>query len=103
MSLNKLAEKLSDTDVEKVTEVITTTIPKETAHTIPGSKSYTLDGGNNGLYMDIILNQGFLTADKASQTVDYEETSTTSVTFHGNINASAARPAVLTYLIRKSA
>ena len=103
LSLNKLAEKLSDTDVEKVTEVITTTIPKETAHTIPGSKSYTLDGGNNGLYMDIILNQGFLTADKASQTVDYEETSTTSVTFHGNINASSARPAVLTYLIRKSA
>ncbi len=87
LSLNKLAEKLSDTDVEKITEVITSTIQKETAHTLPGSKSYTLDGGNNGLYMDVILNQGFLTADKATQTVDYDETSTTSVTFHGNINA----------------
>ena len=102
-SIQDLAEKLSDTTVEKITEVITSTIPAGTAHTLPGGKTYTLDGGNNGLYMDIILNQGHLTADKAAQTVDYEETSTTSVTFHGTIHANAQRPAVLTYKIRKHA
>jgi len=101
-SLEKLAGSLADTNVEKITEIITSTIAKETAHTLPGSKTYVPDTGGNGQHMDIILNQGFLTADKLTQTADYDETSATTVTFHGNINASAARPAVLTYLIRKS-
>lgn len=102
-SLEKLASSLADTNVEKITEIITSTITKETAHTLPGSKTYVQDGSGNGQHMDIILNQGFLTADKTSQTADYDETSTTAVTFHGNVNASSARPAVLTYLIRKAA
>lgn len=101
-SLEDLAEVLSDTTVEKFVEDVTTTINKETAHTLPSSETYTLDAGNNGLHMDVFLNGLLLASDGASSTRDYEETSTTSITFHGNVNASSSRPAVLTYIIRKA-
>jgi hypothetical protein len=101
-SLEDLAEKLSDTDVEKIVELVTSLIPKNTAHTLPSSKTYTPDSADNGLHMDVYLNGQLLSPDTATDEVDYEETSTTQVTFRGNVTASAARPAILTYIIRKA-
>lgn len=93
-AIGKLDAAIEDVEIVKVTERLTSQLTAETAHTLPGANSYTLGNGAN---MDVYLNGQLLQADAVAEERDYDETSTTQVTFHFNIRQNS----FLTYVIRK--
>lgn len=92
-AIGKLDAAIEDVEIVKISERLTTVLLAETAHTIPDSGTYTLAEGDN---MDVYVNGQLMQADIAGEERDYEETSTTSVTFHSTLRQNA----FITYIIR---
>ena len=87
-SLQALSDSIGSASVVRTIERLSVTIPKNTAHTIPGAQTYTIDGANNGANMDIHWRKQL--RDPGPNTVssnDYEETSTTSFTPYEPVKA----------------
>lgn len=87
-SLQALSSAIGSSSITRVIERLSSAIPKNTAHTLPGSNSYTLDATNNGINMFVIWRK--LWRDPGPNTVqsnDYEETSTTSITPYEQVKA----------------
>lgn len=87
-SLQALANAISSSSITRVIERLSTSVPKNTAHTLPGANSYTLDGTNNGANMFVTWRKQW--RDPGPNTVqsnDYEETSTTQITPYEQIKS----------------
>jgi hypothetical protein len=86
-SLQALADNITASSITRIIERLTTAIPKNTAHTLPGGATYTLDGGGNGANMFVYW-RGVLKNPGSDLRFDhYLETSTTQVTPHFNVRA----------------
>lgn len=71
----------------RIIERVVSIIPANTAHTLPAGKAYTVDGTYNGKNM-LVFTRGLLRdPGPVSDGNDYEETSTTQITFYSRINA----------------
>jgi hypothetical protein len=87
-SIEALANAIGASNVTRVIERLTSTVPKNTAHTLPGANSYTLDATDNGLNMWVYWRKQL--RDPGPNTIqsnDYEETSTTSITPYEQIKS----------------
>ncbi len=93
-AIGKLDAAIVGVDIVKDSERLTAVLNAETAHTLPDSNSYTLGEGIN---MDVYVNGMLLQADITGEERDYEETSTTQVTFHFTLTPNT----FITYVIRK--
>ncbi|MBT8428380.1 MAG: hypothetical protein KJN79_00565 [Gammaproteobacteria bacterium] len=90
-SLQALANAIGTAGATRTIERLAAAVPKNTAHTLPGAKTYTLDGTDNGLYMWVSWRKQL--RDPGPNTVqsnDYEETSTTQITPYERIKAGDA-------------
>jgi hypothetical protein len=81
-SLQVLANSISNSTVTRTIEVLSANLPAGTAHTLPGSISYTLDGTGNGQYLWVYVRGVIQHPGAASAFADYTETNTTSITFY---------------------
>jgi len=87
-SLQALSNAIGAASVLRVIERVSVTIPKNTAHTLPGGNTYTVDVTNNGVNMDVhVRKQLFDPGPIDTGSNDYEETSTTQVTFYARVKA----------------
>ena len=80
-SLQALSNAIAASSLTRVIERLSAAIPKNSAHTLPGSNTYTLDATNNGLNMFVFWRKQL--RDPGPNTVesnDYAETSTTQIT-----------------------
>jgi hypothetical protein len=80
-NLQELANAISGSSITRVIERLTADVAKNTAHTLPGGNTYTLDGTDNGANMFVVWRKQW--RDPGPNTVtsnDYEETSTTQIT-----------------------
>lgn len=87
-SLQALSNAISSSSITRVIERLSAAIPKNTAHTLPGSNTYTLDATNNGINMFVVWRKQW--RDPGPNTVqsnDYAETSTTQITPYEQIKA----------------
>jgi len=80
-SLQALSNAISASTITRTIELLGADLSPGTPHTLPGGLTYVLDGTNNGrgLYLytrGVLRHPGLIT-----QSADYTETSTTSVTF----------------------
>ncbi len=105
-SLDKLDQEISDlADLsgEKYIEETASLIPKNTAYTLPSSITYTPDAtsGREGSNLDIYVGGQLLAASTgvngANSDRDYNETSTTTVTFMFNVQSGRN----ITYVVRQ--
>jgi len=81
---------------DKLVEDIVAVIAAESGHTLPHGKTYTVDPTGEGLNLDVFANGQLLAVDSGSTDRDYEETSTSSVTFHFTVEENSN----LVYIIR---
>ena len=79
-SLQALASAISSSSVTRVIERLTSAIPKQTAHTLPGGNTYTLDGTNNGANLWVFWRKLLRDPGSVANDDDYAETSTTQIT-----------------------
>lgn len=87
-SLQALSNAIGAANVLRIIERVTVTIPKNTAHTLPGANTYTVDGTFNGQNMDVHVRKLLLDpGPRDTDSNDYEETSTTQVTFYERVKA----------------
>jgi hypothetical protein len=85
-SLQALSTALEDANFVRIIERVTSGFNAGTAHTIPGGASYTIDATNNGQNM-LVFARGLLRdPGPVSGGNEYQETSTTEVTFYFRIN-----------------
>jgi len=86
-SLQELADALGTASMTRVIERIAVNIEAGVAHTLPGANTYTLDGTNNGQYL-VLYTRGILRdPGPLVDGNDYDETSTTQVTFYYKVKA----------------
>lgn len=105
-SLDKLDVALSQAGIKtKIVERVAANIDKGATHTIPfasgsdaGITTYKQDTGHRGLYMDVYVAGKKLVPDSSAIATDgeYEETSTTQVTFRFKVNAGQ----IIEYVIK---
>jgi hypothetical protein len=81
---------------DKLVEDIVASIAAESAHTLPHGKIYTLDLTEQGLNLDVLVNGQALAVDSGSVQRDYDETSTSQVTFHFTVEENSN----IVYVIR---
>lgn len=86
-SLQALADAVAGASVTRYIERLAADINAGTAHTLPGSATYTLDGTGNGrnlwvFWRGVLRDPGTLTNDD-----DYAETSTTQITPYSKIKS----------------
>ena len=108
-SINALDQAIGQSGVKsKIVERVTSQIQKGTAHTLPfasGSNgsiaTYKPDTGNRGLYMEVFVAGKKLIPDStaSSQDGEYDETSSTQVTFRFNVKVGQ----IVEYIIRDDA
>ena len=79
-SLEALASAIGSSSITRVIERLTSAIPKNSAHTLPGGNTYTLDGTNNGANMFVTWRKQWRDPGSVGNGDDYAETSTTSIT-----------------------
>jgi hypothetical protein len=80
--LQSLADCIASASFVRIIERLVVDIVANTAHTIPGGNSYTLDGSDNGQNL-VVYTRGVLRdPGPVADGNDYAETSTTSVTFY---------------------
>ena len=79
-SLQALANAITASSVTRVIERLSAAVPKNTAHTLPGSNVYTLDGGNNGANLWVFWRKQLRDPGTVANGDDYAETSTTQIT-----------------------
>lgn len=87
-SLQALSDAIGSSSVTRVIERLSAAIPKNTAHTLPGGNTYTLDATNNGLNMWVFWRKQL--RDPGPNTVqsnDYAETSVTQITPYEQVKA----------------
>jgi len=87
-SLQALSNAIAGSSVTRIIERLSAAVPKNTAHTLPGANTYTVDGTYNGLNMDVFWRKQL--RDPGPNTVesnDYAETSTTQITPYELIKA----------------
>lgn len=81
-SLQALSNSISTTTITRTIERLAADINANTAHTLPGGLTYTLDGTNNGQFLWVYTRGVLRDPGPVSGGNDYTETSTTSVTFY---------------------
>lgn len=81
-SLQALSNAIGGSAVIRTIERLSSAIPPNTVHTLPGGISYTLDGTNNGLYLWVFTRGVLRDPGPVSTGNDYSETSTTQITFY---------------------
>jgi hypothetical protein len=86
-SLQALSSSIGNTTITRTIERLAATLNANTAHTLPGGLTYTLDGTNNGQYLWVYTRGLLRDPGPVSGDNDYSETSTTSVTFYSKLNA----------------
>ena len=86
-SIEALALAIGASTITRTIERLAAVIPKNTAHTIPGAQTYTLDGSNNGQNMWVYTRGVLRDPGTVANGDDYAETSTTQVTFYSKLNA----------------
>lgn len=86
-SLQALSNSISNSTVTRTIERLTTGITANTAHTLPGGLSYTLDGTNNGQFLFLFTRGLLRDPGPVSGNNYYAETSTTSITIYTAMNA----------------
>jgi hypothetical protein len=79
-SLQALSNAIAGSSVTRVIERLTSAIPKQTAHTLPGGNTYTLDGTNNGVNLWVFWRKLLRDPGSVANDDDYAETSTTQIT-----------------------
>ena len=85
-SLQALSTALESVNFVRIIERVTSGFNAGTAHTIPGGASYTVDPSNNGQNM-LVFARGLLRdPGPVSGGNEYQETSSTQVTFYFRIN-----------------
>lgn len=87
-SIEALALAIGTASVSRVIERLTSAIPANTAHTLPGGNTYTLDPTNNGSTMWVFWRKQLRDPGPVGDSNDYEETSTTQITPYRRIRAS---------------
>jgi hypothetical protein len=85
-SLQALSNAITSSHVTRTIERLSGHISANTAHTLPGGISYTLDGTGNGQNLWIFTRGLLRDPGPVAAGNDYAETSTTSVTFYQMIN-----------------
>ena len=96
-SIEALALAIGTSSITRVIERLAAAVPKNTAHSLPGGNTYTLDPTDNGLCMDVFWRKQL--RDPGSNTVasnDYAETSTTQITPYEQIKSGDS----INYMIR---
>lgn len=87
-SLQQLSDAISANQAAvRTIERLAANIKAGTAHTIPGAQTYTLDGTNNGQYLWVFTRGLLRDPGPVVSGNDYEETSTTSITFYSKQKA----------------
>lgn len=87
-SLQALATAIADSSITRVIERLSSAIPKNTAHTLPGSNSYTVDATDNGANMFVFWRKQLRDpGPNTTESNDYEETSTTQITPYQQVKA----------------
>lgn len=79
-SLQAIANAISASSVTRVIERLGAAIPKNTAHTLPGGNTYTLDGTDNGAWLWLFWRKQLRDPGTVANGDDYDETSTTQFT-----------------------
>lgn len=88
-SLQALSNAIAAASITRVIERLAGAIPANTAHTLPGGLTYTLDGVNNGANLFVYWRKQLRDPGPATTASnDYEETSTTSITPYTAINTN---------------
>ena len=86
-SLQALSDAISGASVTRVIERLAADVTKNTAHTLPGANTYTLDGSDNGANLWVFWRGLLRDPGTVANGDDYEETSTTQITPYSNIKA----------------
>lgn len=79
-SIEALGNAIDATSIVRTIERLSADIPKQSAHTLPGGLTYTLDGGDNGANMWVYWRKQLRDPGAVENGDDYEETSTTQIT-----------------------
>ncbi len=87
-SLQALANAASAAGIVRTIERVSSDINAGAAHTIPGGQLYVLDSANNGLNMWVFVRGLLQDPGPIAAGNNYEETSTTSVTFYTKVRAN---------------
>jgi len=87
-SLQALSDAINTASVVRTIERLTVAINANTAHTLPGGITYTLDGTNNGKYLFVFWRGLLRDPGTVANGDDYQETSTTQITPYSKINAN---------------
>ena len=81
-SLQALSNAITASHLTRTIERLSANIPANTAHTLPGAITYTLDGTNNGQNLFVYTRGVLRDPGPVSGGNDYAETSTSSITFY---------------------
>jgi hypothetical protein len=84
-SLQALSDAIVGSQITRLVERAAAVIPANTAHTLPGSMTYTIDGTNNGANLWVFSRGLLRTPGSVANGDDYAEDSTTSVKFFSAI------------------
>lgn len=87
-SLQALSDAIGSSSFVRTIERLSALAPGGTAHTVPGSQSYTIDATYNGQYMTLYWRGVLRDPGPAASGNDYDETSTTTFTPYKSINAN---------------
>jgi hypothetical protein len=79
-SLQALSDAIGSSSVQRTIERLSAAISANTAHTLPGGLTYTLDGTDNGRNMWVFWRGLLKDPGVVADGDDYEETSTTQIT-----------------------
>lgn len=86
-SLQALSNAISGSTITRTIERLAAQLPANTAHTLPGAISYTLDGTNNGRNLFVYWRGLLRDPGTVANGDDYAETSTTQITPYSKINS----------------
>jgi hypothetical protein len=86
-SLQALSNAVSSASVVRYIDRLAAANPANTAITLPGGASYTIDGTNNGKYLWVFWRGILRDPGTVANGDDYAETSTTSITPYSKLNA----------------
>lgn len=81
-SLQALSNSITVASITRIIERLGSDINANSPHTLPGAATYTTDGTNNGLFLWVFTRGILRDPGVVSGSNDYEETSSTSITFY---------------------
>lgn len=84
-SLQALATAITGSSSVRIIERLASDIAPGASHTLPGGNSYTIDGTNNGVNMWVFVRGVLQDPGPVTSYNDYEESSTTTVTFYKSL------------------